>query len=275
MSIRTLPARFSAPAASSASSDIDPAVALTTTSPNPAASANDPSLAPSPTSATQATRLLVPGAPAIPSSPHARAPRASPRSPDPTIPVPSTPKFIAPHTTSPPAHPPRCLSVRSSLRHSAPGATPVRAHFSAPTIHHVPGDPSESPTSLPALATWSSATHMSAVRDAPGTPSAPSRSPTTAAPRVLPSTAALYRQATDVGTNRRSGQPESPKHRRLVPTTHDVGTNRRCGGALGQLRARAPPRERSVTRYKRARSDARRRAAAEGRRGGFGSRAES
>ncbi len=59
-SIRTFPARFSAPAASSASSDAPPAVALTTTSPNPAASANEPSLAPSPASFAQATAFSFP-----------------------------------------------------------------------------------------------------------------------------------------------------------------------------------------------------------------------
>ena len=94
-SISTLPARFSAPAASSASSDAPPAVALTTTSPNSAASANEPSLAPSPASAAQATAFSLPACrePIFTSCPSSTS---LPAIACPTVPVPSTPNLIAP-----------------------------------------------------------------------------------------------------------------------------------------------------------------------------------
>ena len=59
-SMSTLPASCSAPAMCSASSDAAPAVALTTISPKPAASANVPSLAGPPMSSHQATAAALP-----------------------------------------------------------------------------------------------------------------------------------------------------------------------------------------------------------------------
>ena len=113
-STSTLPASCSVPASSSAFSDADPAVALTSSSPKPAASANVPSLAGPPTWAAHATAAELPAA---------REPRrtswplrssALPRV-RPTSPVPRTPMRIAQPYPGPPG-PSRPAGRRFILR---------------------------------------------------------------------------------------------------------------------------------------------------------------
>src|SRR5581483_11030295 len=99
-STRTLPARFSAPACARASSEAMPAVALNTTSPNAAASANEPSLAASPAPAAHSTALGLPASrePIITSWPARTRPVPRLR---PTFPVPRTPTLMGAGTSSP------------------------------------------------------------------------------------------------------------------------------------------------------------------------------
>ena len=86
----TLPASCSAPASSSASSDAAPAVALMTSSPKPAASANVPSLAGPPISLGPRDGRLVARRRASPAAPRGRCAAARCASVLPTMPVPRT-----------------------------------------------------------------------------------------------------------------------------------------------------------------------------------------
>ena len=98
----TLPASCSSPAISSALSDAAPAVALMSSSPKPAASANVPSLAGPPTLAAHATAALLPAVrePSRTSWPPRSSALARVR---PTVPVPRTPIRIAQPYPRPPA----------------------------------------------------------------------------------------------------------------------------------------------------------------------------
>src|SRR5215510_1497668 len=92
--MRTLPFRFSAPAAVSAASELAPCVQLKTTSPNAAASANVPIRPRAPARVAHSAALLLPGVrePIITAWSSATSFDAIAL---PTMPVPSTPMFIS------------------------------------------------------------------------------------------------------------------------------------------------------------------------------------